>query len=189
MIKKAYRVSIVSSILLLLFGILLVMDAESFIKSVTALLGIILIVIGVFPIIDYFRYKKSGLLSGIGLISGVFSLVCGLMFLLNDSMLMVLIPLFIGVWMIINGINKAQISFELKDSEESSWIITFVYSIVIIVLGAYFIINPMSGAKIVTNTLGIIICIYAVFDIIDCILIKIKYKNTIKEIDKVIDEQ
>lgn len=189
MVKKAYRVSIVSSIILFLFGLMLVLDAESFIKSVTTLLGIILIVIGVFPIIDYFRYRKSGLLASIGFISGIFSLVCGLMFLLNDEMLMVLVPLFVGVWMIINGINKAQISFELKDSDESSWVITFVYSVIIIILGAYFIINPMSGAKVVTNTLGIIICIYATFDIIDCILIKVKYKSTIKEISKVIDEQ
>jgi hypothetical protein len=42
------------------------------------------------------------------------------------------------------------------------------------------------------NTLGIVICVYAILDIIDCILIKIKVKKFVKdinEIDKVIDEQ
>ncbi|MBP3635050.1 MAG: DUF308 domain-containing protein [Bacilli bacterium] len=192
MIKKVYRISIVSSILLLLFGLLLVFNAEGFIKSISAIIGVILLLIGIFPVVDYFRYRKEGVLAGIGLISGIFSIVCGLMFLLNENMLMILVPVFIGVWMIINGINRFQIAFEIKDNNVNSWVITFIFSILIIIGGAYFIINPISGATFVTQTLGIIICIYAVLDIIDCILIRVKFKRVteeIKQIDKVIDEQ
>lgn len=192
MVKKVYRMSIVSSIILFLFGLLLILNAEGFIKSISAIIGVVLLLIGIFPVIDYFRYRKEGMLAGIGLISGIFSIVCGLMFLLNENMLMILVPVFIGVWMIINGINKLQIAFEIRDEKEKSWIITFVFSIIIIIIGAYFIINPISGAELVANTLGIIICIYALLDIIDCILIKIKLKKTlneIKEVNKVIDEQ
>lgn len=189
MLKKVYRMSMVSSIILFLFGLILILNTETFIKSVSAIIGVILLLIGIFPVIDYFRYRKEGVLAGIGLISGVFSIVCGLMFLLNENMLMILVPVFIGVWMIINGINKLQIAFEIRDNEERSWIVTFIFSIIIIVAGAYFIINPISGAQIVTSTLGIIICIYAILDIIDCILIKIKIKETKKEINKIIDEQ
>lgn len=192
MIKKVYRMSIVSSILLFLFGLLLVLNAEGFIRSISAIIGIVLLLIGIFPVVDYFRYRKEGVLAGIGLISGIFSIVCGLMFLLNENMLMILIPVFIGVWMIINGINRLQIAFEIRDEEERSWIVTFIFSVIIIITGVYFIINPINGAELVANTLGIIICIYALLDIIDCILIKIKLKNAggnIKEINKVIDEQ
>lgn len=189
MVKKVYRMSIVSSIILFLFGLLLILNAEGFIKSISAIIGVILLLIGIFPVVDYFRYRKDGILAGIGLISGIFSIVCGLMFLLNENMLMILIPVFIGVWMIINGINKLQIAFEIRDKNETSWVVTFVFSIIIIITGAYFIINPISGAELVTQTLGIIICIYALLDIIDCILIKIKFKSTIKEVAKVIDEQ
>ena len=132
------------------------------------------------------------MLAGVGLISGIFSIVCGLMFLLNENMLMILIPVFIGVWMIINGINKVQIAFEMKDCDEKSWIVTFIFSIVIVVVGAYLIINPIMGAELITQTIGIIICIYSILDIIDCILIRIKLNKIItqvKEDNKVIDEQ
>lgn len=193
MIKKIYRMSLITSIVLFLFGLLLVLNAEGFIKSISALIGIGLLLIGIFPVIDYFRYRKEGILAGISLISGIFSVVCGLMFLLNENMLMILIPVFIGVWMIINGINKIQLAFEIKDEGEKSWIITFIFSILIMVCGAYFIINPISGAAIVTETLGLIICIYAVLDIIDCIIIKIKVKKTVDELkeleNKIVDEQ
>lgn len=193
MIKKIFNISLISSILLFIFGLLLAVNAEGFIKSITVALGIVLLLIGIFPVVDYFRYRKEGLGASVTLISGIFSIVCGLMLLLNDELLMILIPVFIGVWMIINGINKIELSFEIKDYGEKSWIITFIYSIIIMVLGGYFIINPISGANLVTSMIGIILCIYAVLDIIDCVLIKVKVKKFVKDInkidDKVIDEQ
>ena len=146
MLKRIYRMSLITSILLFLFGILLISNADGFIKSISTIIGIVLLLIGVFPVVDYFRYRKEGILAGISLVSGIFSIVCGLMFLLNENMLMVLIPVFIGVWMIINGINKLQLAFEIKDQNEKSWVITFIFSILIIVCGAYFIINPIRGA-------------------------------------------
>ena len=193
MLKKVFNISIISSVLLFLFGLVLAVNAEGFIKSITIAIGVVLLLIGVFPVIDYFRYRKDGLGASVGLISGIFSIVCGLMLLINEDLLMILIPVFIGVWMIINGINKIQVSFEIKDLGEKSWIITFIYSILIIVLGGYFIVNPISGATTVTSFIGIILCIYAVLDIIDCIIIKVKVKSFKKELDKiennVVDEQ
>lgn len=193
MLKKVFNISIISSVLLFLFGLILAVNAEGFIKSITVAIGVVLLLIGVFPVIDYFRYRKEGLGASVGLISGIFSIVCGLMLLINEDLLMILIPVFIGVWMIINGINKIQVSFEIKDLGEKSWIITFIYSILIIVLGGYFIVNPISGATTVTSFIGIVLCIYAVLDIIDCIIIKVKVKNFKKDLDKiennVVDEQ
>ncbi len=193
MLKKVFNISVISSVLLFLFGLILAVNAEGFIKSITVAIGVILLLIGVFPVIDYFRYRKDGLGASIGLISGIFSIVCGLMLLINEDLLMILIPVFIGVWMIINGINKIQVSFEIKDLGEKSWVITFIYSILIMVLGGYFIVNPISGATTVTSFIGIILCIYAVLDIIDCVIIKVKVKSFKKELDKiennVVDEQ
>ena len=193
MLKKVFNISMISSVLLFLFGLILAVNAEGFIKSITVAIGVILLLIGVFPVIDYFRYRKDGLGASVGLISGIFSIVCGLMLLINEDLLMILIPVFIGVWMIINGINKIQVSFEIKDLGEKSWIITFIYSILIIVLGGYFIVNPISGATTVTSFIGIVLCIYAVLDIIDCVIIKVKVKNFKKDLDKiennVVDEQ
>lgn len=193
MLKKVFNISMISSVLLFLFGLILTVNAEGFIKSITVAIGVILLLIGVFPVIDYFRYRKDGLGASIGLISGIFSIVCGLMLLINEDLLMILIPVFIGVWMIINGINKIQVSFEIKDLGEKSWVITFIYSVLIMVLGGYFIVNPISGATTVTSFIGIILCIYAVLDIIDCVIIKVKVKSFKKELDKiennVVDEQ
>ena len=189
MLKRIFRTSILTSVLLFLFGLVLIFNSEEFIKSITIIIGLILLIIGILPVASFFRYRKDDAITGISLISGIFSIVCGLVFLLNEDMLLVLIPVFVGVWMIINGVNKFRFAFALKDQEEKSWIVTFIFSILIIVCGGYFIINPVRGSKFVSETLGIIICIYSVLDIIDCILIKVKYKEITTEVRKVIDEQ
>ena len=189
MLKRIFRASLITSILLFCFGLILIFNSEGFIKSISTIIGIGLLVIGILPVVEFFRYRTDTFVSGISLISGIFSIVCGLMFLLNENMLMVIVPALIGVWMIINGVNKFQFAFNLKDQNENSWLITFIFSILIILCGAYFIINPIRGVKIVGGTLGIIICVYSVLDIIDCLIIKAKYNETVKEITKVIDEQ
>ena len=148
MLKKIFRASIITSLLLFLFGLVLIFNSEDFIKSISIIVGLILLVIGILPVADFFRYRRDDAISGISLISGIFSIVCGLMFLLNEDMLLILIPVFIGVWMIINGVNKFRFAFELKDIQEKSWIITFVFSIIIVVCGGYFIINPARGVKL-----------------------------------------
>ena len=191
MLKRIFRASVITSILLFLFGLVLIFNSEEFLKSISIIIGIILLIIGILPVATFFRYK-SETISFIGLIPGIFSIVCGLMFILNEDMLLVLIPIFIGVWMIINGINKFRFAFELKDQDEKTWIITFIFSILIVLCGGYFIVDPIRGAKLVSQTLGIILCIYAVLDIIDCIIIKLKYKEIVTEVKKVtnvIDEQ
>ena len=189
MLKRIYRASILASILLFLFGLILIFNSEGFIKSISAVIGVLLLVIGILPVVDFFRYRKNDSVLPVSLISGIFSIVCGLMFLLNEDMLLILIPVFIGVWMIINGVNKFRFAFDLKDMSEKSWVITFIFSILIIVCGVYLIVNPIRGAKLLSQTLGIIICIYALLDIIDCILIKSRYKEIKVENTKVIDEQ
>ena len=195
--KKVYRMSLVSSLFLLIIGVLMITNGELFFESISKIIGIIFIVIGIFPVVDYFRHRSATMLTGVGLISGVFSIVFGLLFLLNEDMLSTIIPVFVGVWMIINGINKIGLSYELKDNEESSWIVTFIFSVLIVILGAYMIIDPISGSDIISSAIGIIICVYATFDIIDCILIWIKMRKINKEVEnmskidkkKVVDEQ
>ena len=189
MLKKIYNASLIISVLLFCFGLVLIFNSEGFIKTISIILGVILLIIGILPVADFFRNRKEIASNGVGLISGIFSIVCGLIFILNDSMLIVLIPVLVGVWMIINGVNKFRFAFELKDQRESTWLITFIYSIVIIVGGALLVIHPVRGFKLVYETLGIIICVYAVLDIIDCLLIKSKYKQVTTEIAKIIDEQ
>ena len=90
--------------------------------------------------------------------------------------------------MIINSINRISISMDLRDDKIPFWVITFIYAILTLVAGVLLILDPVNGGKLVTKTIGIIICVYSTLDVIDLILIRIKAKKVVKEVKKIIEE-
>lgn len=175
--NKIFRVSLISSIMFLVFGILLTVKTESVIKTVSIVIGALLVIIGIIPIINYFRNRNQGLFASATFLYGVFSIVAGLMLLFNNKIIATIIPIFTGVWMIVGSVNKIQISMALRDNKNKLWLSTFIFSIIILVLGAIFIIDPLKSNFILSKAFGIIICILAIIDIVDCIVIKLKTKN------------
>lgn len=187
--KKVYRMSIISSIMFLIFGLLLIFQTQSVIKTISIIIGVILLIIGIFPIINYFKNRQSGFFSNAGLLYGIFSVVAGIVIMVNSNLLAMIIPILSGVWMIINSVNKIQIAMELRDNKISSWIISFVFAIIILVGGALLIINPFGGALLLSKTVGIFIVIYAILDIADSIFIKVKSKQVSNKIVQIIEEE
>ena len=180
--KKIFWISIVSTLVMLVFGILLFVFPETVIKSIAIGLGTIFIMIGIVPIINYFRYRKSGFSTTFSFMMGVFCIVVGLILLMNENILGTIIPIITGVWMIINGINRISIAMDLRDDKVSYWVITFIYAIITLIVGVLLILDPASGGKLVTKTIGIIICIYTIIDLVDLILVRVKCKKITKEI-------
>lgn len=180
--KKIFWTSVISTIVMLLFGILLYTFPETVIKSITIGLGVIFIMIGIVPIINYFRFRKSGISTTFSFMMGVFCIIVGLILLMNENILGIIIPIITGVWMIINGINRIAIAMDLRDEKISIWSITLIYAIITLIIGVLLVLDPVNGGKLVTKTVGIIICIYSIIDLIELILIKIKAKQIVKEI-------
>lgn len=186
--KRIFWASIASTLVMLLFGILLFIFPETVIKSVAIAMGVIFIMIGVIPIINYFRFRATGFTTTFSFLLGIFCIVAGLILLMNENILGTIIPILTGVWMIINSINRISISMDLRDDKIPFWAITFIYAILTLVAGVLLILDPVNGGKLVTKTIGIIICVYSTLDVIDLILIRIKAKKVVKEVKKIIEE-
>lgn len=186
--KRIFWASIASTLVMLLFGILLFIFPETVIKSVAIAMGVIFIMIGVIPIINYFRFRATGFTTTFSFLLGIFCIVAGLILLMNENILGTIIPILTGVWMIINSINRISISMDLRDDKIPFWAITFIYAILTLVAGVLLILDPVNGGKLVTKTIGIIICVYSALDVIDLILIRIKAKKVVKEVKKIIEE-
>ena len=157
--KRIFWASIASTLVMLLFGILLFIFPETVIKSVAIAMGVIFIMIGVIPIINYFRFRATGFTTTFSFLLGIFCIVAGLILLMNENILGTIIPILTGVWMIINSINRISISMDLRDDKITFWVITFIYAILTLVAGVLLILDPVNGGKLVTKTIGIIIVI------------------------------
>ena len=182
MFKKVYRVSLISSIMFFIFGLLLIIQTEKVIKTISLIIGILLLVIGIFPIINYFRNRFKNFFSNAGLLYGIFSVVAGIIIMVNNHLLATIIPVLTGVWMIINSVNKIQLSMELRDNNIKSWIVSFIFAILILIGGSFLIVNPFNGAVILSKTVGILIVIYTILDISDSIFININTRKIISQI-------
>lgn len=182
LLKKVFLMSLVSSILFFVFGLLLFLQADAVIKTVSVMIGIILVGLGIVPIVNYFKTRNAGFFSNTGLLYGIFSVVAGFIILFNSDILATIIPILSGVWVIVNSVNKIQISMELRDEKVDFWIVSFIFSLLMLVVGAFLIINPLKSSLYVTQTIGIVIMVYAALDIIDTIVIKVKAKKVAKDI-------
>lgn len=183
LIKKVYLMSLASSILFFIFGLLLFLQADAVIRTVSFIIGVILVGLGIVPIANYFKTRNSGFFSSTGLLYGIFSVVAGFIILFNSDILATIIPILSGVWVIINSVNKIQISMELRDQKINFWLVSFIFSVLMLIVGAFLIVNPLKSSLFVAKTIGVVIMIYSSLDIIDSIFIKIKTKKVAKEIN------
>lgn len=182
-VKKNFNATIISSIVTIFLGILLFLQAENTLKTISYIIGIFLLVAGIATIIKVVLDKDVRIYFNTSFMIGIFCSIIGFVLLINPTLLTSILPFCIGVWMIISGTMKIQTSLALKDVGDKAWTKILTFAIVVFVLGLLLIINPFGGAVIVTKIIGICLVIYSIADIVGTIMLKKEVKDTIKIID------
>lgn len=162
-LKKTGYTSIVTSIILGALGLVMFLYAESTLKVIACILGTILIITGVVKIIGYFTEKGSYDLFNYELVYGIISVLFGLVMLINTESLGNFLGIVLGIWIIYSSLMRFGLSLKLKVYESSSWIPMLVIAILMMICGIYIIFTP----DIIIATMGIIILVYSVMDIIE----------------------
>ena len=71
-----------------------------------------------------------------------------------------------------------QIALNMRNSEESSWILVLVLSIITLLIGMFIILNPLPVFLTVTITvLGVFLAIYEIINLIEAIYMLYKLKD------------
>ena len=174
--KKAGFMSILSSILFLLLGILLVVNPNYIVQAVSYIIGTLLIVIGIVKIISYFTSKGDYLFYDYRLIYGALCVILGILIMVSGSAIASFFRIIIGIWIILSGIARLDLSVRLKGADTGYWILSLLLSILIFVAGIYIIFAP--GTILVT--LGIILSAYSVMDIIESIIFMANMNKLLK---------
>ena len=138
---------------------------------------------GIFNFIDSFTINPIFCLPQ--MTSSVLSALLGILIFLNPNIFESLLPIVLGIFFIINGAFKSRMSFVLKEID-SSWVLSLITSLLMIICGFILIINPRISAIMITTLMGIILMVYAISDIIDMFVFKSKIKNVSKYFEKYI---
>lgn len=178
-LNKYINFSIVISALLMVLGIVIFVYPNISLKVFSYGISLVLILFGIYLIVIDNKSKGFSLLVDFSLF-GITLLLLGIVLLIYPSTLAVLIPIFLGMWFITNGIIKLKFTSLLADVSDYSWILSLIMSILSIVCGILFIINPLDGAEVIVSFVGILLFVYSLSDIVDMCIFK-KNINVIKK--------
>ena len=170
MIKRTAVVSIITSLIFAVLGIVMIANPEAAIEIVAAVLGITVIVIGAEKIISYFVMKGN-------LDFFKYELIYGIVAMTHSNTFASIVRIIIGIWIAYAGLMKINISFKLKSANISAWAIVLILSIISLLAGILVMFSNTSSIVILT---AVVMIIYAIADIIDEIIF-------INNVDKILE--
>ncbi|MBR1748487.1 MAG: DUF308 domain-containing protein [Bacilli bacterium] len=160
-LKNKSSKSLASSILLLVLGIFLTFNSDGLLGIIFDIIGAIAIIYGIYQLIHYFSQKKEfNIDDGTSLLSGISAITMGLLIILLANFLTNAIKIVTGIWLVYLGISKLGTALTLKRTR--AFKTSLLSAIILFLLGIYTLI----AENVVFVTIGIILIIYSVFDII-----------------------
>lgn len=163
----------------------MVFESELTIKTISYVIGAILVAAGTFALIRYFNNNKKGFeTSELDILYGIVTIVLGILVISNPHAIASLVPIVLGIAIIISSAIKIQYAFDLRKSENDMWKTTMVIAVIGTICGIVLLFNPFEGAVMILRVVGIFIFIYAVLDLISTYIINKNvegFKNTIEE--------
>lgn len=151
----------ISSVILLILGIVLITNSNSFITIILQIIGAIITLFGGYRLLEYFKIKKQFKMDdNMALMSGIISITVGLLTILLAGVIEIGLRYLLGFFLLLNGINKIIFSFELKETYKTLFITNLTEAVVIIILGLYTIFFQNAALMII----GIFLIISSIID-------------------------
>ncbi len=172
--KKSGWISILESIIFALLGLVLIYNADTTVKIISSMLGIIFIIVGTCKIINWISSGGRYSLYNLDLFYGLIAIAIGVVAIMYSGAIETVFRVIVGVWIIYMSIIRMSLALKIKKLDSKIWIWTLVLAVLMFVCGIYIISN--SGALIMT--IGAIMVAYSIIDIIENII----FMKNIKEI-------
>lgn len=163
MTKKVDNLAL--SLIFLIIGGLLFMHPDMLVKLITYVVGAVFIAVGISKILKYYKQNKTATAMTSDFIVGLVAIVIGITAIICSNAIEFATRLVLGVWLLYAGIVKLINSFNLKAANERIWSFTLILAILMIMCGLYIILVSNLAIKLI----GLILIIYAIFEIIQYI--------------------
>ncbi len=172
LMQKFFRSSLVTSIVLMVLGVLLILQSEVTIITISYIIGTLLIALGAIAIIKFVKNVNSITREDLDIVYGTVTIILGVIVIYNPEAIASIIPIIIGIGIVISSATKLQYAIELKENLSSQWKTTMIISIISAICGVILICNPFKGAVVIMQIIGGFIIVYSILDIISTITIR-----------------
>lgn len=143
-IKKSAWSAAIESLMVMIFGILLVAWPDITVLVVANVLGAIFIISGIYQIINYFVVKGQNDFFNNGLLIGVVALLLGIAAIVIGEDIANVFRIIIGIWMIYESLVRVNTAIKLHAVNVKVWSYILIIALVMLALGIFITFN--SGA-------------------------------------------
>lgn len=175
-INKLWIYSIFSSILFIVIGVFLFLNPSFVIHFISFVLGIFMIVAGIYAFVQYFSSSSHNLYN-MYLLYGVIGFLAGALLIFNPTAVASILPLALGIWMIVHSIVKLKYSLSLRTLSSVHFSSTIIMALLTLSVGILFVLNPFQGATFLMKLLGAMIALYAFIDLVNAFCLKRNMKS------------
>ena len=153
--RIAKIVNILMSVCFCAFGIIIMAMPEISVSVVGIVIGIYLILSGVFKLIGYFSKDLFRLAFQYDLQLGMLLIALGTAILIHSDQTMTFICVIFGISILSEGLFKASIAFDSKKFGIKLWIVILIVSVVACLFGAILIFFPSESIRVLQVHLGL----------------------------------
>lgn len=158
---KNRTASILKSILILLFGILVLSNPSGAMVLITTYFGILAILGGLISIFFAYRHYQRGLLANVGFLEGFLSLLVGIVIIVYPEVTVSFFMVVFGIWATFTGI--AQITAYIRSDHAGLKNGFFLFSgILSLLIGVVLIFRPFESASVMAVIIGVYAIVYSV---------------------------
>lgn len=182
-INKLYSISLFTSVVILALGIFLFIKPGTVIDIIALVVGILFLIPGVTELVDYFKNKNQA-----SLVTGIITVIVAIILMAYRRLIASVLPFVFGIFFVINGINRLQYASQVKKEFGLQDSKPFFMALLITITGIIFIIYPFTVAEVAFQMMGLFLCIYAILDIVNTVVIKKEVVNVGKEMKNAVIE-
>lgn len=180
--KRSTNSIIISSILSIIVGIIMVINPEMSIRTISIVISIYIILYGILLIaLDIkanFYYIPFN-----GFLSGILSIILGIVLLSKPNILSVIITIIIGSFILLQSIESITLALTIR-SKKTPWIMLLFLGFVDLLAGILVLFNPFEAMISIVMFIGLMIIVHSVITIGTMLLVKRDINtisNTIKK--------
>ena len=172
-IIKSYETkkSLITPIVFLIIGLVLAINPGEVVEFISFIFGGVFLFLG---ILKFITDRKRNDTTTSDEIFSFIMIIMGIICIFFSSTIELLVRLILGLWILLNGINTVIIGTDIIKIDKKN-IFTLLVGFFLMAMGLY----TMFIENLVFETIGIVIIIYSILEIIDYFILKINLKRGI----------
>lgn len=182
---KSNKVSLISGIVFFVLGMIIFLNPEILVKTISYGLGGLLILIGIYKSVNYYiQDKRLGIVNRNEIAFGITAIVLGVIFIFLADAIELLLRFIVGGWLVIIGISKITQTFFTTD-RNSKFYALIIVGVILILIGLYIILV----SNLALSIIGLFMMVYGVIDFISYFVYRVKKEIIEEEIKEELVEE